>query len=331
MMELNLMKQFFQTVDEEWRSPIASAITERWLADRAETWVWRASANFVCIVVADDRRYYMRFNHESERSPDAITAELSFINQLNASDILLSMPVMSRADRLLETVETPLGLCHAVLFEALPGEQRELTDLDANSLEAWGNSLGMLHTCSSRVSTLSRPNWYDLLSEARDSIPVDEERAHRELQSLEQRLKGTPQNSNNYGLIHYDFELDNLTWDNGLVYALDFDDCVYHWFVADIAYALRDLFGDSVSGIKMDDPTLTSFVRGYRKAKWLSDEELERIPLMLRLHNLVSFGRIMRSLGETLPDDELVWAADLRGKLLGVLAAYREDILKHPI
>jgi len=46
----------------------------------------------------------------------------------------------------------------------------------------------------------------------------------------------------NFGLIHFDFELDNLCWEDALIQMLDFDDCAYHWYAADITYALRDLF-----------------------------------------------------------------------------------------
>ncbi len=67
MMKLGLMKAFFETVTPDWRSPIADEIAGRWFSGGADVEVRRASANFVCEVKTPTDRYFLRFNHESER------------------------------------------------------------------------------------------------------------------------------------------------------------------------------------------------------------------------------------------------------------------------
>ena len=225
MMKLELMKQFYETVDEGWRSPIASTITPEWFGDGAETCVWRASANFVCVVAAADRKYYLRFNHENERQPEFIAAELDYIEALVAAGLTVAIPVRSRGGNLLESVSTSLGLCHAVMFEALPGEQREFDSLAVKDFESWGRALGQVHASSAGFSDIVRPTWSDHVHVARRLIPCDEELARRELDAVEARLSSMVKSQNTYGLIHYDFELDNLMWEDDRIGILDFDDC----------------------------------------------------------------------------------------------------------
>ena len=47
MMKLELLKEFFATVDDSWQSPIADPIARRWLDETATVRCLRASANFV--------------------------------------------------------------------------------------------------------------------------------------------------------------------------------------------------------------------------------------------------------------------------------------------
>ena len=48
-------------------------------------------------------------------------------------------------------------------------------------------------------------------------------------------------NQDNYGLIHYDFEPDNVFYDENSqrCSVIDFDDAMYHWFMMDIVQALE--------------------------------------------------------------------------------------------
>jgi len=46
------MKRFFDTVDSEWRSPIAAQIASAWVGPESDVRILRASANFVCVVQA---------------------------------------------------------------------------------------------------------------------------------------------------------------------------------------------------------------------------------------------------------------------------------------
>jgi Ser/Thr protein kinase RdoA (MazF antagonist) len=325
MMRLGLMKRFFDTVDAQGASPLATAIAAPWVSPEAPVRVVRASANFVCRVEDSGKTYFLRFNHTSERQAPEIQAELDFIAHLAVRGIPAARPLPSRQGRLLESVTTGLDLFHAVLFEALPGIEREFAGLDLADLERWGQALGAVHCAGEGFVSTARPGWVERLELARQVIPLAETAAWRQIDMLAVELARLPQEPANFGMIHYDFEQDNLCWDRETLRSLDYDDCGPHWYAADIAHALRDLFHDRPAHIDLTEPRLRAFVRGYRAARPIEDAWLQRLPLFLRLHNLVSFARITRSLAEGPLSGEPAWMPALRQHLEGILDGYRRN------
>jgi Ser/Thr protein kinase RdoA (MazF antagonist) len=331
MMTLRLMTTFFESVDSKWRSPIADAIASRWIGDDADVVALRASANFVFRAVESEEANILRFNHVSEREAGPIEGELAFIEHLVSLGIRAAQAVKSRKGRLVESVETQMGEFHAVLFEALPGKHRAFADMDPPALDAWGRCLGRVHAGSRGFESGSRPSWLDHIRLAERWIPESEGPALEELRFLEEHLRGLPEDRENFGLIHFDFELDNILWHDGEPGLVDFDDCAFYPFEADIAFALRDLFEDRVTGIDPRHETLQAFLEGYRSVRDLSEGAVERLPLFLRLHNLISFARIRRSMGEGPGSDDPPWALDLRERLSGTLQKLRREFVESPV
>lgn len=60
--------------------------------------------------------------------------------------------------------------------------------------------------------------------------------AIRELYNVEKQLEKLPISKEDYGLVHYDFEPDNLFYDKETktCSVIDFNDGMYNWFVTDI-------------------------------------------------------------------------------------------------
>lgn len=91
-MKLTLMKQFFDTVDDDWWSPLADQLASPWFTGEHSVRVLRASANFVCKVEEKGSTYYLRFNHSSERESDKINAEIKYILYLNGKGVKANKP-----------------------------------------------------------------------------------------------------------------------------------------------------------------------------------------------------------------------------------------------
>lgn len=330
MIRLGLMKRFFDTVDAEWCSPVADQIASAWVGAGSDVRILRASANIVCRVQSAGGRYFLRFNHASERTPEAIAGELAFIRHLSARGVRAAQALPSRTGRFVESLQTSLGLFHAVMFEALPGAHLEIDQLDGQGFARWGRSLAQLHLAARDFTPRDRPGWQDWLNMAGAVLPAAESAVHRELRDVKQALSNLAV-GDSFGMIHFDYELDNICWDGQTPYVLDFDDCGPHWFAADIAFALRDLFQDRSSGINFEDERFQAFLGGYRMLRPISEADLGQVALFLRWHNLVSFARIARVLSGGPQADEPEWLQKLRRRLGGIQDGYRQEFEAHPL
>lgn len=330
MMTLRLMQEVVATVDAQWECPLADEILQRWDHDAGRAKFWRASTNFVFFFKQVGQNCVLRFNHADERMAATIQGEIDFVNGLAAQGIAVAKPIASRNGTFVETVATDLGTFHAVAFEALQGEQFEVEDLTPTQFSQWGSALGTLHNASAKLSAAARPSlvhrptWQDHLALAAEFISAVETAAHQTREVLWQQLGQLPITAENFGLIHYDFELDNLIWNGETAGIIDFDDSAHHWYVADIALALCDLWGDRIRDIDLQHPAFLHFIEGYRSVRPLAQAEIERIPLFLRLDALVTFARLQRALTPVNPSGELAWMAGLREKLAAKMALYRE-------
>jgi Ser/Thr protein kinase RdoA (MazF antagonist) len=95
--------------------------------------------------------------------------------------------------------------------------------------------------------------------------------------------------------------------------------------VADIAFALRDLFDDSARQVNLRHASYLHFIQGYRSVRPIADEELALIPLFLRLHHLISFTRLHQAITPTNSAGDSPRMAELRGKLTAKMQRYRQE------
>jgi Ser/Thr protein kinase RdoA (MazF antagonist) len=89
--------------------------------------------------------------------------------------------------------------------------------------------------------------------------------------------------------------------------------------MADIAYALRDLF---VEGLDLRDPRLKAFLAGYRRRFELDETTFAALPTFIGAAELLQYARLARSLD--LRDDREYpeWLTQLVRKLEGRMARY---------
>lgn len=324
MMRLSTMLKVDSTVGDDGSSPVAEQILERWACDHGSVRFFRSSANFIYRLRDQDNIRYLRFADASERSRETIEAELAILESVVGSSITIATPVASRYGNTLETVDTEWGTFHAVVFSALEGRQYEIDDLSEAGFRQWGETLGRLHAATSAIApSLGRPTWSDHVSFVQGRLPADSPGLQAEFAELVAALSALPTTQETFGLIHGDFELDNLVWNGAHVGILDFDDCSHHWYAADIAFALRDLFED---GVDTSDARFRAFAAGYRAFFPLSEEDSGYVPLFLRFAHLLNYARIARSMdlapGAGYPE----WLQRLNSKLLQRMAAYRASI-----
>jgi Ser/Thr protein kinase RdoA (MazF antagonist) len=163
----------------------------------------------------------------------------------------------------------------------------------------------------------------DQLVQLREHIPADAGKVQKELERIASEFEALPTDRDVCGLIHFDFELDNLVWRGDIAQILDFDDCARGWYVADVAFALRDIFD---AGAGLDDPRVRTFLDGYAVRCPLDEALLARLPLFSRLARLIQFGRITRSLDLDESPDNPAWLNTLIEKLRRRREAYQAEL-----
>ncbi|WP_337100366.1 GNAT family N-acetyltransferase [Paenibacillus sp. YIM B09110] len=309
-------------------SPIPSEqLLELWEHDAGTLKFWRASSNFVYTFERSGTRYFLRFIHEEDNTPQQIEAELDFILYLIAQGYPAAAPVRSKNGHWLETISTEHGRYFGTVFEQAKGSHIPLEQMSDDHLTSWGKALASLHHLSEtyRPDTNSRKSWDDALhfiSSVLQRYPEETAIKH-ELSSLREQLQALPNGVGHTGLIHYDFETDNMFYssDEALYYAIDFDDAMVHWFMMDVASAVSDLLEQDSEEAKQQ---LALFLAGYRSIKPLDEFYIERIPLFQKFSDLYSFARLLRSIEGMDEARSPEWATALRDKLLRICGQIRD-------
>src|SRR5260370_3392351 len=158
---------------------------------------------------------------------------------------------------------------------------------------------------------------------ARIYLPKDEPGVQAEFDRIISFLSALPVTETNYGLIHGDFELDNLRWQDGTIAMFDFDDCSYYWYVADIAFALRDLFE---TGVDLSNPSFRAFIRGYSEHYSLDEEPISHLPTFMRLANLIQYAKLVRAMDLEQDQDYPEWCTSLLLKLENKIQNYKASL-----
>lgn len=313
---------------------LALSILSRWEHDQDQLHLlerFRISANAVYPFKYAGELRFLRFAPLCEKPADDILAELDWISFLRASGYPCLAPVLSKQSRQLEIVETPWGVYAATAFTAVPGKSLESFPMTEELIQGWGKSLGRLHRLSRGFQPAGkrRPSYRQHLQWMDDMLQAlpGEELARQELTLVSEWLDSLPQDSESFGLIHYDFETDNVFHDpvTGAYHAIDFDDAVYHWLMMDVTVSLMS-YADETSAEELGR-AMPAFVAGYRTEHRLDDIWLERMPGFRRYLRLYGYLRILYAAHEPVADQP-DWMERLRGRLDALLKRRSADFGK---
>ena len=324
-MKLSTMYAIDSLTNANGKNPVATHILQQWEYDVDSMQFFRSSTNFVYMFRKEEKPYFLRFAASSERTRETIKAEIDILNRIDKRGVTVASPVLSKSGNFVETVTMEDGTFHAVVFTGLRGTQFDIEDLNEAQFREWGVALGKLHSVIETYTstTFNRSTWKEHLTWISESLSKDEPMVRSELEQIASSLNELPITQSNYGLIHFDFELDNLCWQNDTIGILDFDDCSYWWYVADIAFALRDLFED---GVDLKKSNFLAFVRGYREQHVLDDILLSYLPMFIRFAKLLSYTKILRAVD--IPDSSTYpeWLRGLRLKLINQMKRYKVSL-----
>ncbi|WP_265522303.1 phosphotransferase enzyme family protein [Oerskovia flava] len=304
-----------------WESPVADQVAAAWGCSPGTAKWWRSSASHVFVLPDPSGKRYLRFVPDSSRGAGPMAAVSTLMDRLAAGGAAVVRPVPAQTGTLIVTVPTTLGPMHAMMVDAAPGDELDVDDLTEDRARAWGRTLASMHDAAAGLETglpvafaelTGVPRWF-----ADDPLLV------KAAARLSDRLAVLPRDRARFGVVHGDFELDNLAWDADRATAFDFDEAAVSWYAADIAYALRDLTGPDGEPDAARRGLVQAFVAGYRSVRPLDDADLTNLRLFAGAHAACSLVRITHALSTPNHDDP-AWRAELRTRLTAMAHSHRE-------
>jgi Ser/Thr protein kinase RdoA (MazF antagonist) len=302
MMRLAEIYGLARTVDDQGHSPVADAAAALWGFAPGAAAHWRSSASHVFVV--RHARVYLRLTPADHRPYGEVLSVARLMQTLRRRGLAVARPVPSNSGALAETA----GNYHAMVVEAAPGRQGDVGALTPDRAAKWGRALAHLHSDGGNPG-VTLPEPFRELARVTEVFP-DDPALVAAAADIVQRLANLPRDESRFGTVHGDFELDNLCWDGSVATAYDFDETAQSWFLADIAYAVRDLTPLTDRSADL----FAAFLAGYRVEHPLADADLALLALFTAAHALCSAVRVHCALDPTQPDDP-PWLVALREKL----------------
>lgn len=278
---------------------------------------FRISSNAIYPFFQDGKVCFLRLAPVEEKQEKNVLGEIEFINYLLEHHYPALVPIKTLTGKECLKINTKWGEYYAAAFKRVSGVQMEDTDLSNEIMYEYGKSLGLLHSLSTEFVPKTK-KWTHV--EVLDWIaPVLSEYnapnyVVAELAAIKSELNELSTTRDNYGLIHFDFELSNVFYDKETksCSVIDFDDGMYHWYALDIEQVF-DSIEEKLSGAALQTAK-NEFIRGYKEKHCYTQEMDTLLPLMRRFINLYGYARLIRCVAEKFAD-EPEWLVELRQKL----------------
>ena len=289
---------------------------------------FRISSNAIYPFRRAGKVCFLRLAPVEEKREENIKGELEFLTYLEAQDYPAVRPIPAGSGERLLRLETRWGTYYASAFLGVPGIRLDRLAPTPALLRSYGRALGKLHALSS-VYRPACPKWdyAQVLDWARSALERCGASGELSAQAalLRRELDALPRTPGCYGLVHYDFEPDNVFYEErtGLCIPIDFDDGMFHWYVLDVEQVFDSL--DDM-GVTDPAPAQAAFLAGYREEFDYPQEWEALRPLMRCFVDFYGLARLTRAMAQRL-ENEPDWLTQLRARLSAVVAEKEARIL----
>lgn len=280
---------------------------------------FRISSNAIYPFKNQGRVYFLRFVPKSEKNVATINQELEFIKKLSENGFNVPKVIESKLGNTIETKNTPWGTYHAVVFEGVGDETLESIQMTEEIAYQYGKSLSELHQISRKKiqSNIKRESVYDIFDLIEALLTEDAIHSSAFLSHVKQlriEFEKLDRTEYSFGLIHYDYELDNVIYDveTQKIFAIDFDDSMYGFYGQDVERAINSI--ESEIEEELQESIKDSFLKGYMDTDGNLETYHKNRDLFKAFADLYSYFRVKASLEEQW-DNEPDWMENLRNKL----------------
>lgn len=244
---------------------------------------------------------FLRLSPAEEKPFSDVASEIRLIEWLVDRGFPAMRPLPMKNGNLSDQINTKWGIYNISCFEKVPGDSLEDTDGTLQIVKGYGETLGMLHSLMKEYPYPEERRDHKALFkviETRLSQYHAPEPVMKEFAWISEELAELPICSDNYGVIHYDFEPDNVFYDEktGTYSVIDFDDAIRCWYTLDVVRAL-DALDEVVEGADLKEAEVC-FLNSYKNAASFTDEQLSELPLMRRLVHLQEYSTLLYVMSE---------------------------------
>ena len=224
----------------------------------------------------NNQGYYLRITHEKIKSFKALVAAIDFQQHLFLERAPVCQAVHSKQNLFIETVQQDglEFLAHVCLEVA--GTIMNFGYTNKEAYIAWGKALALLHRASQSYQPKEHSfmTWKQSWSEAGYYVQYDSKEIQDLYHSVDAWFSAHTATRSNFGLTHGDHIPNNVLYDGHQINIIDFDEPIYHWFMADIAKPFLDLCNKP----HRDWSKLFDwYIEGYRSVLPIQDDELKMI------------------------------------------------------
>jgi len=275
---------------------------------------YRISSNAIYPFKKNDKLMFLRFVPVAEKEERELYSEIQIIETMKDNEFPVPNIVGSKRGEKIVKCSTPWGEFYSVVFEGVGVNSLENTELTEELCFDYGKLLAKFHTISNEKlkDQVAKKSVFDILKKI--IIESGEAKIIEEASRLQREFLKLKNEFDKFGLIHYDFELDNIMFDEkeNKMYAIDFDDSMYGFFGQDIERAINSIENESdENSVKS---LVSSFLKGYESEGNNTESYVMNSKLYKEFAQLYSYVRVNESLKETW-ENEPQWMCNLRNRL----------------
>lgn len=233
----------------------------------------------------ENKGYYLRMTHEEIRPRKELEAAIDFQQHLFIAGAPVCPAMTSKHARFIELIKQDELAFLAHVCHEVPGTMMHFDHTDKTVYTAWGKSLALLHRASQTYQPKEHHfrTWKDLWQETTDYTEHESQDIKDMYQQIDVWFANHPITASNFGLTHGDHRPGNVLYDGQSIHIIDFDEPVYHWYIADIAMPFLDLCSKPNYEWK---PLFDWFIEGYRSILPINDDDLNSINWFTQMKSL---------------------------------------------
>jgi Ser/Thr protein kinase RdoA (MazF antagonist) len=258
----------------------------------------------------DEKKFVLRISSTGDRTEKDYLAETEFVHYLAKGGAPVADVIPSVNGKFVEVVDDGEAPVFISLFEYAKGvllcdngyRYREDAPLEEYFYNT-GKALGKIHELSKGFEPNTdhrRPDYFDKYNMEYISrlIPDTYSDLKNAIARRLEKFRTLPTDSQSYGLVHFDYSDGNYHIDmtNGNITVFDFDNCMYCWYMFDLANLY--LHGEGWFRYESDPAKreagmqnyFNTILKGYKSETTISDALLNQLPLfidMVLIENII--------------------------------------------